>query len=145
MPTFDYAFTVQASVEAVAGFHDDTRALQRLTPGYVHLRRSDPLADGAIADFTVWLGPIPIKWRALHRDVGPNGFTDIQDAGPMKTWVHTHRFEPINDSNTRVTEHIEYEYGSGWDGLRGRLFFNPLALKALFTFRAWRTRRALRG
>ncbi|MDH3607352.1 MAG: cyclase [Acidimicrobiia bacterium] len=145
MPTFDYTFTVAAPVDAVAGFHDDTRALQRLTPGYVHIRRSDPMAEGAIAEFTVWLGPIPIRWRALHRDVGPNGFTDIQDEGPMKSWVHTHRFEAISDSATRVHEHIEYEYGPGWDGVRGRLFFSPLALRALFAYRSWLTRRALRG
>lgn len=145
MPTFDYSFEVAAPVDKVVTFHHDTRVLQRLTPGYVRLRRRDPLADGAIAEFTVWLGPIPIRWRALHRDVGPNGFTDIQDEGPMKSWVHTHRFEPIGASTTRVTEHIEYEYGGGWDGVRGRLFFGPLALRALFAFRAWRTQRAFRG
>ena len=145
MPTFHFAFTVDAPVARVAAFHDDPRALQRLTPGYVQIHRRDPMADGAIAEFTVWLGPIPIRWRALHQDVGPHGFTDIQAAGPMESWVHTHRFEAIDDSTSRVTEHIEYEYGKGWDGLRGRLFFGPPALRVLFAYRAWRTRRAVRG
>lgn len=145
MPTFDYSFTVDAPVEAVAAFHEDTRVLRRLTPAYVKIHRFDPLADGAVAEFTVWFGPIPIKWRARHRDVGPHGFTDIQDRGPLASWVHTHRFEAVTPASTRVNEHIEYEYESGWEGVVGRLFFGPLALRALFTYRAWRTRRAVSG
>ncbi len=145
MPVFDDSFDVDASVARVAAFHGDTRVLQRLTPGYVQIHRSDPLADGAIAEFTVWFGPMPIRWRALHRDVGPNGFTDVQERGPLNSWTHTHRFEPIDDATTRVTEHIEYEYAAGWEGVRGRLLFGPVALQILFSYRAWRTRRALRG
>ena len=145
MPTFDYTFEVAAPVEAVAAFHEDTRVLRRLTPAYVKIHRFDPLADGAVAEFTVWFGPIPIKWRAVHRDVGPNGFTDVQDEGPLASWVHTHRFEAIDDSSTRVIERIDYQYESGWKGIVGRLFFGPLALYALFTYRAWRTRRGVKG
>lgn len=144
MPTFDYSFDVNAGVEAVAAFHHDTRVLRRLTPAYVRIHRVDPLADGAISEFTVWMGPIPIRWRALHRDVGPSGFTDVQDRGPLKTWVHTHRFEAIDGTRTRVREHIEYTYQRGWRGIQGRLFFSPPALRALFWYRAGQTRRALR-
>lgn len=32
MPTFDYEFTVNASLRAVRGFHRETSALKRLTP-----------------------------------------------------------------------------------------------------------------
>jgi ligand-binding SRPBCC domain-containing protein len=142
---FDYAFEVAAPVEAVAAFHHDTRALRRLTPAYVQLHRVDPLADGSISEFTVWFGPIPIRWRALHREVGPNGFTDTQDAGPLDSWTHTHRFESSGAGSTRVTEHISYEYRPGWRGLPGRLFFGSPALRALFSYRAWRTRRGVNG
>jgi ligand-binding SRPBCC domain-containing protein len=145
MPTFDYSFIVDAPLEAVAAFHQDTRVLRRLTPAYVKIHRFDPLADGAVAEFTVWFGPIPITWRALHRDVGPHGFTDIQDRGPLASWVHTHRFEAVTASSTRVSEHILYDYESGWKGIVGRLFFGPLALRALFTYRAWRTRQGVSG
>ena len=81
----------------------------------------------------------------LHRDVGPNGFTDIQDTGPLDSWVHTHRFEADGADSTTVTEHIEYEYQPGWRGIMGRLFFGPPALRALFAYRSWRTRRAVTG
>lgn len=142
MPVFDYEFEVEASAEEVADFHEDARVLRTLTPAPVQIHQIDPLADGSVAEFTVW-APIPIRWRAVHRDVGPDGFTDIQDRGPMRSWVHTHRFAPITEERTLVTEHIEFEYGSGWDGVVGRIGFSPLALRALFAYRAWRTRRAL--
>ncbi len=145
MPTFDYAFEVDAPVEAVAAFHHDTGVLRRLTPAYVQLHRVDPLADGSISEFTVWFGPVPIRWRALHRDVDRNGFTDIQEAGPLDSWTHTHRFEATGADATRVTEHIEYEYRPGWNGLMGRVFFGLPALRVLFAYRAWQTRRSVNG
>ncbi len=145
MPTFDYAFEVAAGVDEVADFHEDTRVLRRLTPAYVQIHRFDPLAEGAIAEFTVWFGPIPIRWRAVHKDVGPNGFTDIQDQGPLASWVHTHRFEAAGEGATRVSEHIEYQYRPGWRGIPGRIFFGAPALRVLFAYRAWRTRRAVAG
>ncbi len=63
----------------------------------------------------------------------------------MCSWAHTHRFDPIDEAHTLVSEHIEYEYGSGWNGLVGRIGFSPTALRLLFGYRAWRTRRSLSG
>lgn len=144
MPVFDYQFEVAASAAAVAAFHEDARALRTLTPAFVQIHLAEPLAEGSVADFTVW-APIPIRWRAVHRDVGPDGFTDVQERGPMRSWVHTHRFQAISDDITLVSEHIEYEYGSGWNAIVGRIGFSAPALRLLFAYRAWRTRRALSG
>ena len=79
MPVFDYAFTVRAPLARVAEFHRDTRALQRLSPPpmFVQLHRLEPLAEGSVAEFTLWLGPLPLRWRAVHSNVDPlGGFTD---------------------------------------------------------------------
>ncbi len=145
MPTFETSFTVNAPLEAVAAFHADTSALKILNPPFiiVQLHRVDPMADGSISEFTLWMGPMPIRWRAIHSDVGPNGFTDSLDDGPMATWRHTHRFEAIDDYKTQIHEQIEYEYLSGWRGLAPRILFGHLGLTALFTYRKWVTRHAL--
>jgi len=145
MPTFKTSFTVNAPLEAVAAFHADTSALKILNPPFiiVQLHRVDPMADGSISEFTLWMGPLPIRWRAIHSDVGPNGFTDSLDDGPMATWRHTHRFEAIDDYKTQIHEQIEYEYLSGWRGLAPRILFGHLGLTALFTYRKWATRHAL--
>lgn len=141
MPVFDYAFEVAAGAESVAAFHEDARVLRALTPAPVQIHVLEPLADGSVAEFTVWT-PIPIRWRAVHRDVGPNGFTDVQDRGPLRSWAHTHRFDPITEDRTLIREHIEYEYAPGWNGLIGRIGFSRPVLRLLFAYRAWRTRRA---
>src|SRR5512141_1391989 len=98
MQVFEYSFTVDAPVEAVAEFHRDTRALKRLTPPpvWVQLQRVDPLAEGSVSEFTLWFGPLPVRWQALHSNVDRlRGFTDTQARGPMRQWRHRHRFTPL--------------------------------------------------
>ena len=145
MPTFETSFTVKAPLKAVTEFHADTSALKTLNPPFVivQLHRVDPMAEGSISEFTLWMGPIPIRWRALHKDVGPYGFTDTMEDGPMASWQHTHRFEALDENTTKIQEYIEYEYPSGWRGLASRVLFGHLGLTALFTYRKWATRRAL--
>jgi ligand-binding SRPBCC domain-containing protein len=146
VPAFHYAFNIRAPLAAVAEFHHDARMLKRLSPPplFVQLHRVDPLAEGAMADFTLWLGPLPIRWVAVHSDVRPlTGFTDTQRRGPFRFWRHTHRFEAMDAETTRVNEHIVYEHQSGLAGLLSRLLFSPLSLRFLFGYRSWVTRRAL--
>ena len=146
MPIFETSFTVNAPLEAVAAFHADTSALKILNPPFVfvQLHRVDPMAEGSISEFTLWMGPLPIRWRAVHSGVGPNGFTDTLEDGPMKSWRHTHKFVEIDGETTQIHEHIEYEYPAGWRGLASRILFGPLGLTALFAYRKWATRRNLR-
>jgi ligand-binding SRPBCC domain-containing protein len=146
MEAFSYSFSVRAPLSAVAEFHRDTAALKRLSPPpmWVQLHRVDPLGEGSISDFTLWLGPIPIRWTALHSDVDRlHGFTDTQTRGPLKFWRHTHRFEAVAAAVTRVTEHIEYQHDAGWRGLLSRLLFSTPGLQFLFGYRSFVTRRAL--
>src|SRR5436309_2383717 len=130
--SFDYTFIVPAPLAAVAAFHHDARALPRLTPPPIHvqLHRVDPLAEGAIADFTLWFGPLPVRWLARHSQVDPlHGFTDTQESGPLKFWQHTHRFEALDAASTRVSEHVAYRHHGGWRGLFSRLLYNQPALR----------------
>jgi len=144
MPTFDYTFTVWAPLANVAKFHDDTRALKRLTPPpiFVQIHKVEPLAEGSISDFTLWFGPMPVHWVAVHSNVEPQrGFTDTQQQGLLKHWAHTHTFTAEGEALTRVREHIEYEHHAGWRGLLSRLLFPKPGLYLLFTYRKLVTRR----
>jgi ligand-binding SRPBCC domain-containing protein len=137
---------VRAPVARVADFHRDTRALRRLTPPpiFVQLHRADPLADGAVAEFTLWFGPWPVRWRAIHSAVDArSGFTDTQARGPLRHWRHRHSFRPLDAHTTLVTDRIEYEHDRGARGVLSRLLFARPALAVLFAFRAWVTRRAV--
>jgi ligand-binding SRPBCC domain-containing protein len=147
VPTFHHEFTVRASLPKVAAFHQHTEALKRLTPPpmWVQLHRADPLAEGAIAEFTLWLGPIPIRWTAVHHHITANSFTDTQTKGPLRAWHHTHTFTTIDASTTRITDHIDYQYAVGLGGLFSRLLFGALPLRALFFYRQLITRRIVEG
>ncbi len=146
MPTFDYQFTVNAPQEAVRRFHHDTSALKILTPPptIVQLHDIEPLAEGSVSRFTLWVGPLPLKWKAVHRDVTDQGFTDIQAEGPAKKWEHTHTFVALDDHTTEVREHVEYEHAGGFWGLVTRFLFAKPNLYAMFTYRKLATRRALK-
>lgn len=144
MPTFYFEFTVDAPVTAVSDFHHDPRALKRLAPPpmVMQLREVEPLAEGSIAKFTMWVGPLPIHWTAVHTDVNANGFTDTQvlGEGPASYWKHTHRYTAVSPHQTHQTEKIEYEHGTGFYGVLTRILFAKPSLYLLFTYRKWATR-----
>ena len=142
MPVFDFAFTVRAPLQAVADFHSDTSALKRLTPPptIVQLHSIEPLAEGSVSKFTLWVGPIPLRWTAVHRGVSARGFTDVQGEGPARRWEHTHTFVPLDADRTEIREHIEYEHKPGLAGLLTRVLFSWPNLFFMFTYRMLATR-----
>ena len=146
MPVFDFRFSVPASLAAVRDFHRDTSALKRLTPPptIVQLHSIEPLSEGSTSKFTLWVGPLPLRWTAVHRDVSEYGFTDVQAAGPAKKWEHTHTFVTLSDSVTEIREHIEYEHQPGFWGFVTRILFAKPNLYFMFTYRKLVTRWCLR-
>ncbi len=143
MPKFEYTFEVDAPVEEVSAFHSDTSVLKKLTPFpmIVQVEEFEPLGEGSEARFTIWAGPLPLRWHSVHSDVSVNGFTDTQVTGPLKSWQHTHRFEPTEDGRTLVSESISYEHDTGLRGLISRIGFSSLGLTGLFSARKLLTQR----
>ncbi|MFN2135118.1 MAG: SRPBCC family protein [Candidatus Promineifilaceae bacterium] len=139
---YEHRFLVTAPLAAVAGFHRDTRALKTLTPPplMVQFNHIEPLAEGSLADFTLRLGPLAIRWVAVHSEVSLlNGFVDTQKEGPFDFWRHRHTFRAVNDQSSEVIDSIEAAYG----GPISRFMW--LNLPVLFAYRALRTKRALEG
>ena len=147
MPVFDFVFNANATQAAVREFHRDTRALKRLTPPpvIVQLHDIEPLAEGSVSRFTLWMGPLPIRWKAVHRDVTDQGFTDVQVEGPAQKWEHTHSFIEQGANLTQIREHIEYEHKPGLWGVVTRLLFARPNLLLMFTYRKLVTRRVLKS
>jgi ligand-binding SRPBCC domain-containing protein len=144
MMTFEHRFIVSAPITKVAAFHYDSKAFHQLVPPGLILRchLQEPIANGSVTEFTMWMGPIPVYWRAVHSEVSETGFVDTQAAGPMKSWVHRHTFEHVTDRETAVVDHIEYEHFTGWRGIRSQVLFARIGLSVLF---AWRRRATQRG
>lgn len=147
MNEFRSAFLVNTDLESVSAFHHDTSALKKLSPPpmFVQLHHVEPLAENSIAEFTLWFGPIPMRWKAKHEQVTTNGFTDIQVEGPMSFWKHKHIFEKKGERQVLVRDTVYYLFPRGLRGLFLRLLFNKAGLNFLFSYRAWATRRNVKN
>jgi ligand-binding SRPBCC domain-containing protein len=142
---YQHRFRVQAPVEAVAEFHSypDTMAAITPPPIFVQVHNAPArVVEGQQMDFTMWLGPLPLRWQAHFEDVTAVSFVDRMVQGPMRTWRHRHSFVAIDDHTTDVLDDVEIE-------LRRHPLWGPvglgmaLNLPVLFAFRQWQTQRLL--
>lgn len=144
MPSFHHSAEIKASLEQVEEFHRDPRALRKLTPLPIQIHRNEWAGDSGRAEFTVWFGPVPVRWDA-RLETHDEGFLDRQERGPLQTWEHIHSFTSLGSQLTRIDDDILYSYKPGWRGWLSRLAFAPPALRVLFAYRIFRTKRALRS
>jgi ligand-binding SRPBCC domain-containing protein len=145
MRSFQHEFQVDAPIERVAEFHGSTQALELLTPPpmFVKFNSIEPLGEGSRSDFTLWLGPLPIRWVAVHSRVKPlEGFTDTQVEGPFRTWVHEHKFQRLSDESTLIIDRVQGQPSDHffW-GIISRFMW--LTLPFLFFYRARQTRKSV--
>ncbi len=113
--------------------------IKKLTPLLiVQFHEAQPLGEGSRVELTMWAGPVPIRWLAIHENVRlPSGFTDRQEIGPFKAWRHHHKLREVDSKTTEVIDEVSAEFG----GLVSRLIW--LGLPLIFAYRAWITRRLL--
>jgi ligand-binding SRPBCC domain-containing protein len=142
---YRHKFKVKASLAKVADFHARSTSMAAITPPPVVVRVHQAparLDEGDEMKFTLWLGPLFIRWVARIEDVSVTGFTDRQLHGPFNHWVHRHTFEPVDETTTAVTDEIEFslQRHPGWK-LVGLVM--KLNLPLLFAYRGWKTRRFL--
>ncbi len=137
---------INASLDDLLRFHQDPSALSRLTPPpiFAQLQRDEraSITEGEV-EFTLWLGPLPIRWLARHEPgPTPTSFADLQIAGPMEHWRHEHIFREVA-GGVELTDRVTLAHKSGLRGLFTRLAFDGIPLRILFAYRHWRTRLAL--
>ncbi|WP_404789005.1 SRPBCC family protein [Altericista sp. CCNU0014] len=113
---FEKTSIIDASPETVWRFHERSDILQILTPPWQPVqivRREGGLGVGAISEFRLWIGVIPVQWIAVHTACERDRyFVDEQKTGPMAFWQHRHQFEAQGD-RTRLTDAIDYALPGG--------------------------------
>lgn len=141
---FKNSSIINASPEVVWKFHERPDILQILNPPWQPVqvvRREGVLNVGAITEFRLFLGPLPLTWLARHTECEKYRlFTDEQISGPFESWVHRHEFESEN-GKTRLTDAISFsmpgggtvEFVSGW--------LLQVQLEAMFRYRHYVTKR----
>lgn len=144
MARFRKRSRIAAPPEQVFAWHRRDDALERLVPPWARVRvtrRPAALEEGARAELTLRLGPLPVRWVAEHRDVrhlgsGGGCFTDVQVRGPFARWEHTHRILPDGHGGTLLEDDIDYALPLG---RLGRLA-EPLVARRLERMFTWRHR-----
>ncbi|WP_414753199.1 SRPBCC family protein [Anabaena sp. CCY 9910] len=141
---FQHTSVINAPPEVVWKFHERPDILQLLTPPWQPVRvvrREGGLEVGAITEFKLFLGPVPLTWLARHTECEKYRlFTDTQISGPFESWVHRHKFEPEN-GKTKLIDDVSYvmpggetiEFIGGW--------LIQAQLEAMFRYRHYVTKR----
>ena len=144
---YKHRFKVKAPLAEVAEFHSQSASMGDITPppAVVKVHQAPArLDDGDEMDFTVWLGPLPVRWKARIEDVSATGFVDRQLQGPFRCWTHRHSFQPIDEETTEVVDEIEFKLAK--HPVRGIMGLGmSLSLPFLFAYRGWKTRRLLKN
>jgi ligand-binding SRPBCC domain-containing protein len=142
---FQHRFRVRAPLATVADFHSQADSMAAITPPFIPtqmLHTPPRLKEGDEMVFRMWLGPIPVRWRAVISRVSPTGFSDEQLEGPFRHWVHRHSFVSADEQITEVVDEVQAT-------IKWHLWWGPvglamwLGLPVLFAYRGWKTRQLL--
>jgi ligand-binding SRPBCC domain-containing protein len=143
---YKHRFRVKAPLADVAEFHSQSASMADIAPPPVVVKIQEAptrLDEGDQMDFTVWLGPLPIRWHTRIEEVTSTGFVDRQLRGPFRCWSHRHSYEPVDEQTTEVVDEIEFKLDK--HPVRGMMGLGmTLSLPFLFAYRGWKTRRLLK-
>jgi ligand-binding SRPBCC domain-containing protein len=147
VPTFELVTYIDANIEEVFEFHLNLENLLRVSPEDAHLQifHAPPkLEKGARVGLFVKIGPITTTMETIVEEIDPpHKFVDRQVGGFFASWIHTHLFEKITDTKTRLTDRIEYSLPGG---VLGNLVAGGIAqdkIEELFRHRAMMTKKLL--
>ncbi|HEX5042938.1 MAG TPA: TIGR01777 family oxidoreductase [Candidatus Polarisedimenticolaceae bacterium] len=116
MPVYVRRSSLPVSRETAFAWHTRPGALERLVPPWqrVEVLQAEPLAEGSRTVLRLHVGPLHRRWVAQHHGVvPPQGFTDVQVAGPFRRWEHAHRFHAEAGGACALEDRVD------WDPPRG--------------------------
>lgn len=134
--------TLAVDLHKVFPFFEKPENLALITPPDLRFRlvTTSPVSmhEGAVIDYTLRLGGIPVRWRSLISTYQPpTCFVDEQLRGPYAYWRHTHQFVS-GTSGTTVKDEIVYALPKGLTAIIEKiahsLYVRP-KLESIFDFR----------
>ena len=130
---------VPRPVEEVFAFFAKPENLGTITPPWLDFRiltpAPVPMAQGALIDYVIRLGPLPTRWRTLiTRFEAPHLFVDEQLQGPYSFWHHTHTFV-ARDGGTLIGDRVLYVLPFGIIGVLVERLIIRRQLCAIFAHR----------
>jgi ligand-binding SRPBCC domain-containing protein len=124
-------------------FFSAAENLERLTPAFLRFQitRIPPrLEPGALIEYKLHVHSFPIRWVTLiDKWDPPFMFVDVQQKGPYKLWVHTHRFWPENDG-TQIEDYVRYSLPFGIFGRAVQTLMVRRDVEMIFKYREQKIR-----
>lgn len=130
---------VAGSIDEVFAFFSDPKNLALITPPGMGFQILEAPDRGLRRDdrirYRIRVLGIPLQWTT-HITEWSDGrfFTDVQEKGPYKKWIHTHEFR-AEGSGVMMIDRVDYELPLG---VVGQIFGGWLVrrqLDAIFDYR----------
>ena len=94
-----------------------------------------PMATGAMIDYRVRVGPLPVRWRTRITTWEPGRrFADLQEKGPYRFWWHEHTFQ-ADGPRTVMEDRVYYTPPLGLFGRLANRVFIRSTLRKIFQYR----------
>lgn len=137
--TLDRAQEIHAPLDRVFAFFSDPANLSRITPAWLKFRMigAPPatLAEGSRIEYRIRWGPLTLLWvTRISRWIPGVEFQDVQERGPYRTWVHTHRFTE-QGRLVLMKDHVDYELPLGALGRLAHRLRVRRQLEEIFDYR----------
>lgn len=110
---------IAAPAERLYRFHLDTRNTPLISPDtatVVAIAGRFPLEEGARVTLRVRQRPLPLAqtWVVrIDRLVEDRLVVDVAERSPFAEWRHEHRFEPLGDDRTLMSDIVTYRLPGG--------------------------------
>ncbi len=117
--TFERSVDLDSPPAEVYAFHLDTRNAPKISPAgatFLAIDGTFPVSIGQIITLKVRQPPIPFPqtWVVRVADLVQDRLVvDEAVRSPFAKWRHEHRFEPLPNGGTRMTDHITYRLPFG--------------------------------
>jgi uncharacterized protein YbjT (DUF2867 family)/ligand-binding SRPBCC domain-containing protein len=131
--------SIPASRRDVFDFFSDPGNLARLTPPGLNFRIFGPppnrLEAGSRLEYRIRWSMVRLRWvTRITRWVPDSEFEDVQEEGPYRVWIHTHRFDGDGDRVT-MKDRVEYALPLGPAGRLVHRLAVRRQLETIFDFR----------
>jgi uncharacterized protein (TIGR01777 family) len=129
---------IDAPLEDTFAFFAKAANLGVITPAAMRFSiqgQVPPMATGAMIDYRVRVGPLPVRWRTRITAWEPGRrFADLQEKGPYHFWWHEHTFQS-DGPRTVMDDRVYYTPPLGLFGRLANRVFIRSTLRKIFQYR----------